>query len=196
MKALRLYEGRRCYWRVAAGALALGATAALLVALAVLTVQLPNDGALSLGVFIAAVLIVVAPSIAKALRRWRPWRQLIARRLSSYEQISRDDRGAAVPLPEADVQRAVATLRQARLNPAATRQLGSPPPDAPRFTVEVTAYEPTRHRSNRGQSDFGTQVSGLLTDIGVEHRLAGVGKALAAGSPWGIRATAKPEPRS
>jgi hypothetical protein len=174
---LRQYEGWRCLWRLPAAALVLIGISLLpfvgFAGGAYLAADLDRVGFVVLG----SVAAVGSSLVATLVWPRRPWRQLIAKRLWSYERPNAE---AAVPvlIHDRDLERAQAALRGRKLNPCSALRIGSPAPDAPDLTIKIDVMEPANFPQAPSDEERVQRVVDALGSAGIPARVSGTGVGL------------------
>jgi hypothetical protein len=171
--ALGEYEGRRCLWRVPVALLARLAGPALLASVFITTTYLAADAGNFGRVALAAALAVLLTPLEARIRRQRPWRMVVARRLHSYEAPNPLS-GAPVLVSPADAQRARLALRRARFNPPAGLRVGQPPADALDLNYQLRVEEPVAWTASQSDEDRVRRVLLVLGRARVRARVAGI----------------------
>jgi len=173
VRVLHQFEGTRCLWRVPLAGLLLSATALLPFAGAIAGVYLAADTD-RLPLVILGVLCAVGSAVtAPTLWRHRPWARLISGRLWSYER--------PVPAPivpvlveERDLDRALAAVRRAKLNPSGILRLGQPPPDVPFLRTKITVMEAADWAASSSDEALVRRVVEVFRTARITARVAGI----------------------
>ena len=112
-------------------------------------------------------------SVSAYISKHRPWRTVISGRLWTYEKLTPGCEVNLLIEPPAldETERA---LRRDHINPARAIRIGTPPPDAPRLTVQITAVEPEAHARCHSDGERIERVAETLKTAGIRARIAGV----------------------
>lgn len=149
-RVLHQFEGWRCFWRFPIAGL-----------LRVLPWVIALGGAVG-GIYMGADLkfpLVVVGAI-------------IARRLWEYERPDPERATNVLVLPSY-LERAEQVLRRNKLSPSGAHTVGTPPPDAPMLTTQITVTEPrawARSHSNAGRVE---RIASVLDRADIRARVAG-----------------------
>jgi hypothetical protein len=166
------YEGRRCLWRVAAGALWLASVPLLAVGGFVAGAYLAGDLHHVILVALGAVVAIGAGQLATACV-WprRPWRRLVLGRLTACEQID-GSLDLNTMIRSRDFEAACRALRRARLNPASYIRILQPPADAPDLDLKLNVGRSSCWHSPDSPETY-VLVRRCLRAAGIRSRVAG-----------------------
>jgi len=172
LSLLRLYEGRRCLWRVVAG----GASLLLLVVLSVAGIAAGGYLAGKLDrpllVVLGAVIVLAVPALDSYLWRRQPWRRLVTDRLATYERNDGGvDLNACICLE--DFVPASEALRRAKLYPEGGTPMPQAPPDAPGLTLKLRVGR-SAYWHREGSPELIDQMRDALRVAGIRARVGGV----------------------
>jgi hypothetical protein len=172
VRLLRAFEGQLAVQRIAIAGFAFCAINLLPFAGAIGGIYVGAN--LKLGNVVAgAVLSVGSGSLAIWLSRSSPWRAILAKRLSTYEDPN--PTGFSELLTQhhkyAD---ACYALRRARFAPLYGARVGAPPDDAPELTTRIGVQEPAAWRQSTSDDDRLRRLASVLAAAGIRARVAGL----------------------
>jgi hypothetical protein len=166
---LREYEGRRCLWRPAAGALWFASIPVLAIGGFVGGAYLAGDLHQFVRVALGAV-VALGPGqlVAGYVWRRRPWDRLLLDRLLTYKQIDGPQDLNAL-IRRADFVRACRALRRAKLNPAGGTRVPSHP-EVPDLDLKLIVGR-SAHWHPPGSPELFAQVRECLRAAGIRARV-------------------------
>ncbi|MGO9321729.1 MAG: hypothetical protein ACLQBY_13135 [Solirubrobacteraceae bacterium] len=169
---LRQYEGSRCLWRVAAGAVLIALVPILAIGGFVAGAYLADDLGDPVRVAVGAVVALGAGQLAAAcIWRRRPWHNLIAGRLASYERLDPPGDLNAM-IRRADFPLAARALRRARLNPWGATQVPAAVSGVPDLDLKLIVYRSALWHP-AGTPELHVQIRDCLRAAGITANVAG-----------------------